>query len=167
MYPMRGTSIAVLLLLAGACGGDEPAPAPPASTGPPVETPREPPQPPDEPAPDPAQPIGKGSGASNAGTYRVTWQSEPAPVPLNATFALEVEVADAAGGDVSALELVADAAMPDHGHGMKTQPRVTRLGPGRFRVEGMQFHMPGYWELYFDLARGPLRERAQFAIELE
>jgi hypothetical protein len=164
MDPMRRESIVLLLLLAAACGGDEPAPAPPPEV-PPAETPKPAPQP--EPTPEPAGPAGKVSGESNAGTYRVTWQSDPDPVPLNATFALEVEVADAAGGDVSALELAADAAMPDHGHGMNTKPRVTRLGPGRFKVEGMLFHMPGYWELYFDLARGALRERAQFALELE
>jgi hypothetical protein len=163
---MSRTSIALFLLLAGACGGDEPAPGP-RPESPPAEPQPTPEKPAEKPAPDPDQPTGKISGESNAGTYRVTWQSTPSPVPLNATFALEVEVADAAGGDVSTLELAADAAMPDHGHGMNTQPRVTRLGPGRFRVEGMLFHMPGYWELYFDLARGPLRERAQFPIELE
>jgi hypothetical protein len=147
------------LLLAGACGGEEPAPAP-KQIPPPVEPT---PTPPQKPAPS----GGKVTGESNAGTYRVTWQSKPDPVPLNATFELEVEVVDVAGGDVAALELAADAAMPDHSHGMNTQPRVTRLGPGRFRVEGMLMHMPGYWELYFDLARGPLRERAQFPIELQ
>jgi len=167
---MRPTSIALLLILAGACGGDEPAPAP-KHEEPPVE-PAPQPEPPKQPTPPPA-PVpdnaggGKVSGESNAGTYRVTWQSKPAPVPLNETFELDVEVADVAGGDVAALELAADAAMPDHGHGMNTQPRVTRLGPGHFRVEGMLMHMPGYWELYFDLARGPLRERAQFVIELQ
>ena len=166
---MRRTSIALLLLLAGACGGKEPTPAPKQEAPPaePAPQPQQPqPTPPPEPVPDSAKP-GKVSGESNAGTYRVTWQSKPDPVPLNETFELDVEVADVAGGDVSALELAADAAMPDHGHGMNTQPRVTRLGPGHFRVEGMLMHMPGYWELYFDLARGPLRERAQFAIELQ
>jgi hypothetical protein len=31
----------------------------------------------------------------------------------------------------------------------------------------MLFHMPGYWELYFDLSREGIMERAQGAVTLE
>ena len=42
-----------------------------------------------------------------------------------------------------------DAWMPEHRHGMNYRPTVTRLAPGRWRAEGLMFHMPGRWELVF------------------
>jgi hypothetical protein len=36
--------------------------------------------------------------------------------------------------------------MPQHGHGLPTEPRVTRgLGDGKFEVEGLEFSMTGWW----------------------
>jgi len=57
--------------------------------------------------------------------------------------------------------------MPEHQHGMTTQARVLPLGGGRFDVAGLLFHMPGYWELHFDLARDGVVERAQMDFRLE
>jgi hypothetical protein len=38
--------------------------------------------------------------------------------------------------------------MPDHNHGLPTQPEVTDdLGNGRYRLEGVKFSMPGRWVL--------------------
>jgi hypothetical protein len=46
--------------------------------------------------------------------------------------------------------------MPEHDHGLPTAPAVTRnLGNGDYLVEGLRFHMNGYWELEFTItARG-------------
>jgi hypothetical protein len=56
--------------------------------------------------------------------------------------------------------------MSAHGHGMNRVPLVTRTGPGHFLVEGLFFHMPGVWQLYFDLTRSGQTERAQFELEV-
>jgi hypothetical protein len=38
--------------------------------------------------------------------------------------------------------------MPEHDHGLPTKPRITEeLGGGDYRLEGMRFHMSGYWEV--------------------
>jgi len=34
-------------------------------------------------------------------------------------------------------------------------------------VLGLRFHMPGRWELYFDVTRDGVLERAQIDLELE
>ena len=47
-----------------------------------------------------------------------------------------------------------DAVMPDHQHGMNYAPTVTDLGDGRYRFDGLVFHMPGTWELRLE-ARMP------------
>ncbi len=105
---------------------------------------------------------------SNAGTYLVRYHTAPAPIPANELFAIEFTVlAAATGAPVSDVEVSVDAAMPDHGHGMNTQPALASLGPGKWRAEGMLFHMPGYWELYFDVRRAGRGERAQAAVHLE
>jgi hypothetical protein len=57
--------------------------------------------------------------------------------------------------------------MPQHGHGMNVAPTVKRTGEGTFRVDGMLFHMPGYWELYFDLGSAGTLERTQGSVTLE
>ena len=36
-----------------------------------------------------------------------------------------------------------------------------------FRAEGMLFHMPGHWEMYFDITQGGRSERAQVDVDLK
>ena len=52
-----------------------------------------------------------------------------------------------------------DADMPEHRHGMNYRARVQALGGGRYRADGLMFHMPGRWRFVFDLQlpQGPLR----------
>ena len=66
------------------------------------------------------------------------------------------------------LDLRFTARMPDHGHGQNYAPKVSQQAPGRFRVEGVRFHMPGYWEVYLDLVdrESAMLERTQFSLEL-
>lgn len=106
---------------------------------------------------------------SNDGAYQVAYLPEPSPVPLNDVFSLHVWVRDAKNTAewFSDAGLAADAAMPAHQHGMNVEPAIKPLGKGDFLVEGMLFHMAGHWELYLDVTRGGITERAQFDVELE
>ncbi len=107
-------------------------------------------------------------GFSAGGTYEVRWQSGPEGILPLEPFVLEVEVRTADGRPLAADAVVtADAAMPHHGHGMNFVPRVTPLGDGRYRVEGMLFHMRGRWELFVDVERDGVLERAQWTLEVE
>ncbi|MBX3355121.1 MAG: hypothetical protein KF724_05425 [Phycisphaeraceae bacterium] len=83
---------------------------------------------------------------------RVSLESEPRNTrPLADHFALE-----------------ADAAMPHHGHGMNLAPRTIRPeGSDDFVVGPMLFHMPGAWELYFDLKRDGRTIRYQDEVIME
>ena len=106
---------------------------------------------------------------SNAATYVVHVDPSPATLPDNEPFALEVWIADAREPArlCPGLTLAVDAAMPEHGHGMNRVPKITELEPGHFRVEGLLFHMTGHWELYFDVTREAVTERAQTDVMLE
>jgi hypothetical protein len=53
-----------------------------------------------------------------------------------------------------------DAEMPEHRHGMNYQPSIrARDRPNYFLAEGLLFHMPGRWQVTFELKRqgGPVQ----------
>jgi hypothetical protein len=60
-----------------------------------------------------------------------------------------------------------DAHMPEHRHGMNYRPTVAATGPDRYVARGMMFHMPGRWQLLFDVERGGRMERLTTDILLE
>jgi hypothetical protein len=64
--------------------------------------------------------------------------------PLNQIFRFEI---DPQGYELTGV----DADMPAHGHGINTTPEFELLENGRYRIDGMKLHMPGAWEIYFDL----------------
>ncbi len=68
----------------------------------------------------------------------------PGGPPLNQHFTFEVTVD---GADLVGV----DAGMPAHNHGINTVPEILPLGDGHWQVSGMLLHMPGAWEMYFDL----------------
>jgi hypothetical protein len=89
------------------------------------------------------------AGTTLQGVFAYEWTSDPDPIPFNERFSLTVTVASAERPDepLPGATLEANALMPEHGHGMNTAPRVTRVADGTFRVDGMLFHMPGLWHL--------------------
>jgi len=103
---------------------------------------------------------------SNDGVYEVSWSSDPSPIPVNEFFTMDVEVRRN-GSLLTTGDLVVDAAMPHHNHGMNHVPGIKRSGAGRWHVQDMLFHMPGDWELYFDIKQDGIVHRAQEAIEVD
>ncbi len=102
------------------------------------------------------------------GTWRIEWQATPRPIPLNQPFDLVVYLtAGASGGSLEDAQLDINARMPHHRHGMTRRPRVTRRADGGYDVSGMLFHMPGYWELHFDVTARGVTERAQVEMIVE
>jgi len=79
--------------------------------------------------------------------YAVTLQPAQA-LKLRQMQTLPVLVTDAQGRPVDGATIAIDGGMPEHGHGLPTQPRVTRaLGGGLYEIEGLRFNMGGWWEL--------------------
>ena len=100
---------------------------------------------------------------SNDGAYLVVYRTRPPVIPVGEPFAMDVQVFDARRGQVALVDaaLAADAAMPEHRHGMNVVPQVLKNSDGTFTVTDMVFHMPGRWEIYFDVTRNGVTERAQ------
>lgn len=112
-------------------------------------------------------PEGVPSVATNLGTFRVHHRSEPASIERGKPFRLQAWITREGSRElVPWAELSVDADMPEHLHGMNRVPKVSRQYDGSFLVEGMLFHMPGRWDLYFDVHEAAIVERAQMALEL-
>ncbi len=102
--------------------------------------------------------LGRGTGwVVFSDRYLMAFRTDPLRIEVGEPFALVVNVCTRRGG---AAELRAvDASMPEHRHGMNYRATIAAKGEGRFRAEGLLFHMPGRWEINFDVAAGAESER--------
>ncbi len=57
--------------------------------------------------------------------------------------------------------------MPEHGHGMNYKATVIAVGKARWRADGLMFHMPGRWDLIFELQGAGNAERLTRSIVIE
>jgi hypothetical protein len=93
----------------------------------------------------------------------LAWRAEP-KLSVGAPHLLDIAVCAAQG----AARLVAvDAFMPAHGHGTNYRTEIAPAGAGRFRAEGLLLHMPGRWQLQFDIETPAGRERLVQEVEVE
>lgn len=88
---------------------------------------------------------GPGAQVLREGSVQVHWRAQPA-ITVGKPFAMDITVCPAA-----AELLRVDASMPEHRHGMNYRPSLTPKGHGRWRAEGLLWHMSGRWELRLDL----------------
>jgi hypothetical protein len=82
--------------------------------------------------------------------YAVTYRALPAKIPQGQHFSLEFAVCSNAGA-APPEDVKVDAWMPDHRHGMNYKASIKPAAGGRYRADGLMFHMPGRWELIFEL----------------
>jgi hypothetical protein len=85
---------------------------------------------------------------------QASWRVDGPAIDVGRPFVMEVQLCPA-----DAVLERADATMPEHRHGMNYRPSAKPLGDGRWRVEGMAFHMPGKWELRLDVRVAGRAER--------
>lgn len=106
--------------------------------------------------------------ASENGAFRATIVPSAEPIPTNQihNWTLRVEMPD--GTPVEGATIAVDGDMPQHGHGLPTQPQVTQyLGDGEYLVEGMKFQMTGWWIVHFDIEGSGQSDRVQFNLMLK
>lgn len=97
-------------------------------------------------------------------TASASFRSDPPRIAVSQHFALEVALCSRAG--VVTLARV-DATMPEHRHGMNYRPTLARMADGRYRVEGLLFHMPGRWQFLFEVRVGEKTERLTHSVTLQ
>jgi hypothetical protein len=83
-------------------------------------------------------------------SYVVVFTTVPEPIAVGAHFALDFAVCPRAKAEAP-RDVRVDANMPEHRHGMNYRPVVTTRPSGAYHAEGLMFHMPGRWDLTFDV----------------
>jgi hypothetical protein len=103
-------------------------------------------------------------GRVEAPGVAVVFRTVPPVIEIGRHFAVDALVC----GDGTAPVLTrVDATMPEHRHGMNYRPTLAAKGGGRYLAEGLMFHMPGRWELTFDVERAGRRTRLTTDVVLE
>lgn len=98
--------------------------------------------------------------------YVLAFRTQPEKIEIGRHFALELALCAKAGA--AAPESVrVDAHMPEHRHGMNYKTTVTSSGAGKYRAEGLLFHMPGRWEYIFEIRAAGATERLTTSMVLQ
>ena len=80
---------------------------------------------------------------------------------------VRVLVLDATGRPVENARITVDGGMPEHGHGLPTQPQVHRsLGGGMYDIEGLRFSMGGWWEVKLAIESPAGADRVTFNFDV-
>ena len=108
---------------------------------------------------------GPSTGTTDGGTYAIEFETEPSPIPLSEDFVMRTRVSDSRGVWIDEASVVVNADMPTHGHGMNTIPITTFVGDGWYETTGMLFHMPGSWQITFDIQVDGIYETAVMPYE--
>lgn len=98
--------------------------------------------------------------------YTVAFKTLPDPIQAGAHFALDFTVCPRASAPAPRTVRV-DAHMPEHRHGMNYRPAVTARPDAMFRAEGLLFHMPGRWDVTFDVDAGSRVERLTGTLQID
>ena len=97
------------------------------------------------------------------GYFTLSYTATAEGVPLNELHNWTLKILNKDGIPVNDAVVVLYGDMPEHRHGMVTKPRVRKARlPGVYTVQGMKFHMPGWWIMVFDVSVGNLRDGGMF-----
>jgi hypothetical protein len=122
---------------------------------------------PSEAAPSCAAPPGfVAPGRIESSDVVVLFRTVPAPIEVGRHFAVEAFVCPTPPVGVAAGFMV-DARMPEHRHGMNYRARVFRKPDGIYVAQGLLFHMPGLWQLMFDVEHAGRMQRLTTDVDLE
>lgn len=99
--------------------------------------------------------------------FQVSYGSMRGTIPTNRihSWTLHVETADGRPVDNARITIVGD--MPEHGHGLPTEPEIVKgIGSGNYRVDGVKFQMPGWWVVTFHIMAGEIMDSVTFNLRL-
>ena len=100
--------------------------------------------------------------------YRLTVTERPDTLRLQEFQSWVLHIEDAGHRPVTGAALTVSGGMPQHGHGLPSRPRVQEQPTaGDYRVDGLQFSMPGWWEVKVYVSKDRRDDFAVFNVFLE
>ena len=108
-------------------------------------------------------------GFTDQGGYYVVFETNPSPVPFKEYFDVTVGVFEDDNQTtlISTVDVLVDATMPEHEHGMNVVP-VHSVNEEDYTVaSGLEWYMTGTWQLAFYITPqdGTSTETAFFSME--
>lgn len=99
--------------------------------------------------------------------FFISYTSKLHPIIINTMHSWVLHVEDNKGVPVTNALIIVNGGMPEHDHGLPTQPRVTKnLGGGNYLLEGMRFHMGGLWHVTVTIHHKNKNDQVMFDLRL-
>lgn len=98
--------------------------------------------------------------------YVLSYRTKPAKLAVGQHFLVEMAVCPK-DGQAAPEGVRVDGFMPEHNHGMNYTAVVKPGKGGRYLAEGMLFHMPGRWDLIFEVRGGGKTDRMTHSVVLQ
>ena len=99
--------------------------------------------------------------------YKVSVTSKLSPIRINTMHAWVIHIENQTGQPVGNASIAIKGGMPEHNHGFPARPQVTKdLGDGRYLLEGMKFHMGGWWQVTMTISDGINVDNVTFDVQL-
>lgn len=109
----------------------------------------------------------QGAKKSDKEMFLISYTSGLQPISINRIHNWVVHIEAADGSPVSDATITLIGGMPDHDHGLPTMPLATRyLGDGDYFVEGMKFHMNGFWQITISITVAGRSDSVTFDLQL-
>ena len=109
----------------------------------------------------------KSSKQTNAGHFFITYESQAKPIIINQMHAWIINIQDENRQKVTDASVEIAGGMPEHDHGLPTQPKVTKnLGKGKYLLEGLKFHMHGSWVVTLSIEAAGKTDQVTFSLNL-
>ncbi len=114
---------------------------------------------------------------TQAGLYTVSFAAEPTTPGMGDLFSVSATVVDKYGNPVETGEVLLNARMPHHNHGMETDPLMDpgacdddgdncRHEGGVWKAEGFKLHMPGEWTVTIEVTGALGHDRTSFVYDM-
>ncbi|MCX7230407.1 MAG: hypothetical protein NTW15_15670 [Burkholderiales bacterium] len=84
----------------------------------------------------------------------IAWRPVAGAIELGRPFSIEFVLCPRLTPAPPIDRITVDAWMPAHRHGMNYRPTLAGTPPAPLRADGLLLHMPGRWEIVFELRAG-------------
>ena len=103
---------------------------------------------------------------SEKAMFQVSYESQLNPIVINQIHSWKLHVMDAQGRAINNALITVKGGMPLHNHGLATAPSIEAIGDGNYLLQGLRFHMMGYWELELNITQGGISDTAIVTLDL-